>query len=156
AELSFLDTYAQTQEAFGTVLVSLGFSPLPDDYNSKSVSELSRILSEANTRWFSGELELAEIHYPDIDEQLVSEPSADEVRSELPDLVGLVSSDTILAEAVPVDALRRLVELWLDSWVEQNLEAHFALYDPGYYPASYPSIESWRQNISAKIIGPIL
>lgn len=58
AELTYLLSYAQVQEAYGTVLVSLGLNPLPLNYNTQSVEELSEALEFANSRWYEGDLQL--------------------------------------------------------------------------------------------------
>lgn len=58
AELAFLLSYAQVQEAYGTVLVSLGLNPLPLNYNSRTVDELSVALEESNNQWYQGNLPL--------------------------------------------------------------------------------------------------
>ena len=58
AQLAYLLAYAQTQEAYGTVLVSLGLNPLPLNYNTRTVEELSIALEEANTRWYEGDIPL--------------------------------------------------------------------------------------------------
>lgn len=58
AELTYLLAYAQVQEAYGTVLVSLGLNPLPLNYNTQSVDELSEALEYANSRWYEGDIQL--------------------------------------------------------------------------------------------------
>lgn len=58
AELTYLLSYAQVQEAYGTVLVSLGLNPLPLNYNSRTVDELSAALEQANNRWYEGDIPL--------------------------------------------------------------------------------------------------
>jgi hypothetical protein len=58
AELTFLLSYAQVQEAYGTVIVSLGLNPLPLNYNSQTVAELSEALEVTNNQWFQGNIPL--------------------------------------------------------------------------------------------------
>ncbi|MFK7863626.1 MAG: TolC family protein [Pseudohongiellaceae bacterium] len=58
AELSYLLAYAQVQEAYGTVLVSLGLNPLPLNYNEQTVDQLSEALELSNSRWYEGDLQL--------------------------------------------------------------------------------------------------
>lgn len=58
AQLSFLLSYAQVQEAYGTVLVSLGLNPLPLNYNTQTVAELSVALETVNSQWFQGDVPL--------------------------------------------------------------------------------------------------
>lgn len=58
AQLTFLLAYAQVQEAYGTVLVSLGLNPLPLNYNTRTVDELSAALDVANGRWYEGDIPL--------------------------------------------------------------------------------------------------
>lgn len=58
AQLTFLLSYAQVQESFGTVLVSLGLNPLPLNYNTQTVEELSSALEVSNNKWYEGDIPL--------------------------------------------------------------------------------------------------
>ena len=58
AQLTYLMAYAQVQEAYGTVLVSLGLNPLQLNFNSRTVAELSKALAEENAKWYEGDLPL--------------------------------------------------------------------------------------------------
>lgn len=53
--LSFLQTYATTQEAYGTILVSLGLNPLPSNYTEMKVAELAVILDDTTDAWLEGD-----------------------------------------------------------------------------------------------------
>lgn len=59
-ELTYLMSYAQVQEAYGTVLVSLGLNPLPADYNARSIDDLSNVISAVNSNWVSGDLPITD------------------------------------------------------------------------------------------------
>lgn len=58
AQLTFLLSYAQVQEAYGTVLVSLGLNPLPLNYNTRTIDELSIALDRAHSDWYEGDIPL--------------------------------------------------------------------------------------------------
>lgn len=62
AQLSFLLAYAQVQEAYGSVMVSLGLNPLPMDYRARSIEDLSQLLADTNDRWYEGEVPLLELN----------------------------------------------------------------------------------------------
>ncbi|NOQ34658.1 MAG: hypothetical protein GQ569_02025 [Methylococcaceae bacterium] len=58
SELSHLLDYAQAQDSFGAFLVSLGSNPVPENYQSLSVKELSIVLNEKYQGWEHGKLEI--------------------------------------------------------------------------------------------------
>lgn len=58
SELSNLLDYAQTQDSFGAFLVSLGSNPVPENYQSLSVNDLSTILAEKYEGWENGRIEI--------------------------------------------------------------------------------------------------
>lgn len=58
AELTYLMAYAQVQEAYGTVLVSLGLNPLPREYEFLTIKDLGIKLAAKNTDWYLGDLPL--------------------------------------------------------------------------------------------------
>ena len=63
SELSHLLDYAQTQDSFGAFLVSLGSNPVPENYQSLSIKELSELLAEKYKLWEQGKLEILTPEY---------------------------------------------------------------------------------------------
>lgn len=43
---------------------------------------------------------------------------------------------------------------WLDAWQNQDVDGYFSHYDPGYKPASMPSVTAWREDRILKITRP--
>ncbi len=58
SEMSDFLAYADSQDAFGVFLVSLGLNPIPDNYQKLSISELSQLISDKYAVWESGQLPL--------------------------------------------------------------------------------------------------
>lgn len=56
SNLGRMIAYAEAQEAFGTLLQSLGLNPVPDDYGMHSVDELAAKLKEQMGLWDQGRL----------------------------------------------------------------------------------------------------
>ena len=58
SKLGHLLNYAQAQESFGAFLVSLGSNPVPDNYQTLSIKELSSFLDDKYKLWEQGKLEV--------------------------------------------------------------------------------------------------
>jgi multidrug efflux system outer membrane protein len=132
--LTYLRSYAEVQEAYGSVLVSLGLSPLPEDYNSRSVDELSTLLESTNEQWLRGTLPLSQL--------------------ELPAAVPGTVSPVVMAQAEPEEdadtQLQRTIAAWIDSWSRQDLDAYFAHYLDLLSPTVDLTKDEWR---AARIAG---
>ncbi len=61
SEMGHLLAYTKMQDSFGTFLVSLGSSPVPQDYQNLTVTELSKILSSKYRYWENGQLEIVKL-----------------------------------------------------------------------------------------------
>ncbi len=79
SELSHLLDYAQTQDSFGAFLVSLGSNPVPENYQSLSVSTLSAALSTKYHGWEHGKLEI--LTPEDMKKRIALKKSKEEERS---------------------------------------------------------------------------
>lgn len=135
--LTYLRSYAEVQEAYGSVLVSLGLNPLPEDYNSRSVEELSTLLSRTNEQWLQGTLPLSQLDGAEPLEQAGTLAPAD---------VPVVAE----AEEDVGTQLQRTIASWLDSLSRKDLDAYFAHYLELVSPAVDVPQEEWR---AARIAG---
>jgi len=82
SQVGQLLSYAQTQDAFGAFLVSLGSNPVPDDYQTRTVNDLSNALDEKFKIWEQGQLEIID---PDKMQQRIDERKAKETDAGLID-----------------------------------------------------------------------
>ncbi|MDY6982252.1 MAG: TolC family protein, partial [Pseudomonadota bacterium] len=136
--LTYLRSYAEVQEAYGAVLVSLGLNPLPEDYNARSVDELSTLLERTNEEWLRGTLPLSQLE----DSETVEQASA------------LAPADVPVVAAAEEDVdtqLQRTIASWLDSWSRKDLDAYFAHYLELVSPAVDLPQEEWRAERTADI-----
>ena len=58
AELGADLAFAETQNAAGNILVSMGFDPLPDDLASDALPDIAAALKAREDAWFSGRIQL--------------------------------------------------------------------------------------------------
>ncbi len=58
--MSQLLAYAEAQDAYGAMLLSLNLDPVPGNYQQLSVTEISHQLDETYTRWDSGRLPVSQ------------------------------------------------------------------------------------------------
>ncbi|HRQ80838.1 MAG TPA: TolC family protein, partial [Azospirillaceae bacterium] len=58
AELSADLAYAETQNAAGNILVSMGFDPLPADLNSDALPDIAAALRQREEDWYAGRIQL--------------------------------------------------------------------------------------------------
>ncbi len=58
SQMGYLLSYAQAQDAFGAFLVSIGSNPVPENYQSISLSDLATTLSQKYNNWEQGDLEI--------------------------------------------------------------------------------------------------
>jgi len=61
SRVAYLLAYADAQDAYGQFIVSLGLSPVPDDYQTKSVQELAEHIEDSFARWSRNEFPLFEM-----------------------------------------------------------------------------------------------
>jgi outer membrane protein TolC len=61
SRVAYLLAYADAQDAYGQFIVSLGLSPVPDDYQTKSVEELADHIEDSFARWSRNEFPLFEM-----------------------------------------------------------------------------------------------
>lgn len=71
AELSADLAFAETQNAAGNILVSMGFDPLPADLNSDALPDIAAALKAREDEWFSGRIQLE----PPAEEKKPEEPT---------------------------------------------------------------------------------
>lgn len=80
AELSADLAFAETQNAAGNILVSMGFDPLPADLNSDALPAIAAALKAREDEWFSGRIRLE----PPADGKAASPPTAPAPAAEAP------------------------------------------------------------------------
>ena len=61
SQMSHLLAYTKMQDSFGAFLVSLGTSPVPDEYQKLSVGELAKVLNTKYQSWEKGDLEIVKL-----------------------------------------------------------------------------------------------
>ncbi|HWK53391.1 MAG TPA: TolC family protein [Hyphomicrobiales bacterium] len=139
ASLTYLQSYAQVQEAYGAVLVSLGMNPLPDNYNSLSVDQLSNLLASDNAQWLQGTLPLSSLELEADVDPAVSPLAPSDVAT-VPDAVQPTAAVNL------EDEVEAVVATWLDSQNQQDVERYFSYYLPSYSPVADLSEAEWRES----------
>jgi outer membrane protein, multidrug efflux system len=76
AELSADLAFAETQNAAGNILVSMGFDPLPADLNSDALPDIAAALKAREDQWFSGRIQLEPPAEEKKPEEKKAEPAA--------------------------------------------------------------------------------
>jgi multidrug efflux system outer membrane protein len=142
--LSYLRSYADVQEAYGAVLVSLGLNPLPEDYNSRTVEDLSAMLGRTNEQWLRGTLPLSQV-----DGATPAEQASTLAPADVP-VIAVEPSPEMAPEEDVDTQLQRTIAAWLDSWSRQDIDAYFAHYLDLLSPAVDLPRDDWR---AARIAG---
>lgn len=79
SQMNHLVAYTKMQDSFGAFLVSLGSSPVPDNYQNLPVAELAKELANKYSYWEKGQLEIVKLE--DIKKRIAERTEREEAKS---------------------------------------------------------------------------
>lgn len=155
--LSYYQSYAESQEAYGTILVSLGLSPLPAAYQDWEIDELGNVLEDISEDWVAG-------NFPLMDPPVkVGSHSSVETGAQFVAYIqdnaspnnfieqlkqhAAVNKDQSAAEAdlIPVASVVAILEEWLEDWERRDSERYLAHYHEDFISHNGMGYSAWAR-----------
>lgn len=116
SQMSHLLAYTKMQDSFGAFLVSLGSSPIPQNYQSLAVTDLAKALNHKYAYWEKGELDIVKLE--DVKKRIANRIKVEENKSLITKIMDdpdsffpNLNADTDTHQQEVQDILRQKVEV---------------------------------------------
>jgi multidrug efflux system outer membrane protein len=150
-------SYAEMQGAYGSLLVSLGFNPIPDQYQNMSVDQFANYLKQSFSSWERGMSQNLDTENITGNNTVAVSPllsTSAEISAGTEDReqeFGMTSSkNTSDSLLVSLNEIHEPVELsvnsWLTAWRNKRMVDYFGNYHPEFNSRYHATNDIWRRD----------